>query len=958
MRNIFTALLFFISVSLFSQDEKRLALVIGNANYDKGELKNPVNDARLIASTLDSLEFDVILKENLSTKREMLSAVKEFGSKRSEYDVAFVYYAGHGVQVDDENFLLPTKEVFEEEFDVMDYGVSVQNIMRYLRAQTNEVNILILDACRDNPFESNWNTTRSLKGGGLAKIPPPTGSLIAFSTDSGQTAPDGDGDNSVYTISLAKNMLLEDTSIDQVFRNVRAEVLAETDGIQRPVEATQLTGQTFYLNPKSIDRFLSKTEGEFNSGDYEMVIFSVSENRDLFMNINFLKILINSYEILGRNDDAEIILDEILEKENSDELLLEYVFNYYDARKNSKKAGEIIDKIYVLNNSKINEIRKNYYDWINSDFESFDELTQDEYESKEIQDILKILMQNHDELIKITESGGENSKVLKYIFKISRTLLYAENRMSESEIIYYVLSAIKSLNRLIEINSQNPINYLEYANFLNYNLDSELKNKPEFKKAINYNIFLIDDNNTQVFEDNLVRYSYELNKGQHDEIIKAYFRYATRKEPKANYHLSNFEAEKLIDELNEKKPNNLKLLDLRAEFFADNKKYEFSIKDYKKIITLLDNSETYKIIEVANYLHSIYENLGDNKNAREILQKYVEITKINEAKIESFDNNELYLYGEVFQTIGTYLFVENEFIKSKKYIDKSKAIWKNNNSAFEGKTMNDLFLTENSWKEYQIKYGSWNTINYAVNMYGYYTGGNLVESYINWISLNYKESLKNHRDALIYSGGIGERAEYDYMNLILLENDEESTKLYIDYINNPIRSNETENRLQNLKIQKFVYESKSFLNTEQQIKIFIDDPVNRKMFNEINELDNQENFYANPHCLEILNLLYKRKMFQNANSLVDEILNKNEIDKIESLEFLYKSAKIKHLVGKKFEAYSILNYAKKLLDSRGGLSVAESHKIGYLSYGLVLNFDGINLIKYEDLNNLEELIVK
>jgi len=246
-------LLIITFLSSYGQQEKRLALVIGNANYDKGELKNPVNDARLIASTLDSLDFDVILKENLQTKRDMTAAIREFGNKRSEYDVAFVYYAGHGIQVDDENFLLPTKEVFEEEYDVLDYGISVQNIMRYLRAQTDEVNILILDACRDNPFESNWNTTRSLKGKGLAKIPPPTGSLIAFSTDSGQTAPDGDGENSVYTISLAKNMLLPDTSIDQVFRNVRAEVLAQTDGMQRPVEATQLTGKTFYLNEKSLD---------------------------------------------------------------------------------------------------------------------------------------------------------------------------------------------------------------------------------------------------------------------------------------------------------------------------------------------------------------------------------------------------------------------------------------------------------------------------------------------------------------------------------------------------------------------------------------------------------------------------------------------------------------------------------------------------------------------------------
>ena len=168
-------ILLFLKIFFFqglnAQDEKRLALVIGNANYDRGELKNPVNDARLIASTLDSLNFDVILKENLSTKRDMTGAIREFGSKRSEYDVAFVYYAGHGIQVDDENFLLPTKEIFEEEFDVMDYGVSVQNIMRYLRAESNEVNILILDACRDNPFESNWSATRSLKGEDWQKYP-------------------------------------------------------------------------------------------------------------------------------------------------------------------------------------------------------------------------------------------------------------------------------------------------------------------------------------------------------------------------------------------------------------------------------------------------------------------------------------------------------------------------------------------------------------------------------------------------------------------------------------------------------------------------------------------------------------------------------------------------------------------------------------------------------------------
>ena len=235
-----------LPLTLFSQtQEERLALVIGNSNYDKGPLNNPVNDALLMARTLDSLDFDVILDTNISNKENFIRTIREFGNKRSDYDVAFVYYAGHGIQVGAENFLLPTKVNFETEYDVMDFGVSVQNIMRYLTGMTNQVNILVLDACRDNPFEGNWNKTRSLKGGGLAKIPPPTGSLIAFSTDAGNTAADGDGENSVYCRSLCENMMLENTSLDQVFRNVRSDVLKQTDGNQRPVEASQLTGNAF-----------------------------------------------------------------------------------------------------------------------------------------------------------------------------------------------------------------------------------------------------------------------------------------------------------------------------------------------------------------------------------------------------------------------------------------------------------------------------------------------------------------------------------------------------------------------------------------------------------------------------------------------------------------------------------------------------------------------------------------
>jgi len=238
---------------MVAQTEKRLALVIGNANYDKDELKNPVNDALLIAKTLKKLGFDVILDTNIVSKREFVKRVSEFGERRSNYNVGFVYYAGHGVQVNNENYLLPTKEDFNSEYDVQDYAVSVQKIMRYLTSSTSEVNVLILDACRNNPFESNWNeSTRSLgkSGSGLAKMPPPTGSLIAFSTDAGNVAIDGEGKYSIYCESLSKNMLLPNTSLDQIFRNVRADVIKATGGNQKPIEASQLTGDAFYLITK------------------------------------------------------------------------------------------------------------------------------------------------------------------------------------------------------------------------------------------------------------------------------------------------------------------------------------------------------------------------------------------------------------------------------------------------------------------------------------------------------------------------------------------------------------------------------------------------------------------------------------------------------------------------------------------------------------------------------------
>jgi len=249
MKKILSIFCLIVTISVFSQEEKRLALVIGNGDYEKGVLKNPVSDAKLMAETLDSLGFEVLLHTNIEKRRDFLSAINEFGSKLPEYDVSFVYYAGHGIQINSENFLLPTKELFEAEIDVEDYGVSVQRILKYIETENEKkINIVVIDACRDNPFEQNWNRTRSLKGTGLAKINPPTGSIIAFSTDSGNTAPDGDGNNSIYTKFLSENLYKGGVSIEQVFKNVRSDVLKATNKVQKPIENNTLVGDPYIIN--------------------------------------------------------------------------------------------------------------------------------------------------------------------------------------------------------------------------------------------------------------------------------------------------------------------------------------------------------------------------------------------------------------------------------------------------------------------------------------------------------------------------------------------------------------------------------------------------------------------------------------------------------------------------------------------------------------------------------------
>ncbi len=221
--------------------EKRLALVFGNSDYSSGSsLKNPVNDANLMEATLKELGFNVIKQIN-SGKDEMLNSIREFSRKLSDYNVALFYYAGHGIQVDGINYLIPVDAKLENKDDSKWEAVAVTTVTDEFKNNSANTNIVILDACRNNPYRS-W-----ARGGeqGFKALAPINGSIISFSTSEGATAADGDGANGLFTQELVKQMVIPQ-QIESVFKKTRKEVVDRSKGQQTPTEWSYLTGDFYF----------------------------------------------------------------------------------------------------------------------------------------------------------------------------------------------------------------------------------------------------------------------------------------------------------------------------------------------------------------------------------------------------------------------------------------------------------------------------------------------------------------------------------------------------------------------------------------------------------------------------------------------------------------------------------------------------------------------------------------
>lgn len=223
--------------------ERRVALVVGNSGYKNSPLTNPVNDAMDMSATLKSLGFTVTTVQDVNL-RKLREVTRLFQSSVASADVALIFYAGHAVEAKGRNFLIPVDADVAREYELEDQAYDMQQWLTMLGdtkgKNTQRVNIVILDACRDNPVSRQWRSVSS----GLGRMDAPSGTLLVYSTSPGKVASDGPQGqrNSPFTKSLLRSMQTPNVPVEQVLKDVRRQVLAETKGEQVPWENSSLIG--------------------------------------------------------------------------------------------------------------------------------------------------------------------------------------------------------------------------------------------------------------------------------------------------------------------------------------------------------------------------------------------------------------------------------------------------------------------------------------------------------------------------------------------------------------------------------------------------------------------------------------------------------------------------------------------------------------------------------------------
>lgn len=240
-----------LSMRPAAASQARVALVIGNSSYGMvAHLPNAKRDAEQVAKSFRRLGFKTVRLATDLSHKAMREALIEFGREATEADWAVIYFGGHGIEVDGRNFLIPTDARLLTDRDVDLEAISLEHVLRSVEG-ARKLRVIILDACRENPFLSRMEKTvasRSI-GRGLASVEPEGSTLVAYSAKGGQVALDGDGANSPYVSALIRNLEKPGVEADRLFRLIRDEVMASTGARQEPFVYGTLPAEQFFFNP-------------------------------------------------------------------------------------------------------------------------------------------------------------------------------------------------------------------------------------------------------------------------------------------------------------------------------------------------------------------------------------------------------------------------------------------------------------------------------------------------------------------------------------------------------------------------------------------------------------------------------------------------------------------------------------------------------------------------------------
>jgi carboxyl-terminal processing protease len=264
-----------------AQAEPRVALVIGNSNYggDIGKLANPANDAALMAAALQKTGFTVI-KVVDADQKQMKRAFADFGDKLVQAGpkaTGLFFYAGHGIQVKGVNYLVPIGAQIAKEADVNIEAVTADDVMEQMEFASNQVNIIILDACRNNPVSRSMRSATR----GLAPMQSDSvrGTFIAYSTSPGQTAADGSGQNSPYSLALASTIVQPGLGIEEMFRDVRGKVMRATNNEQVPWDSSSLTAPFFFKPGSSQPASVTTAAPAYSAADDKALWDAIGDSK-------------------------------------------------------------------------------------------------------------------------------------------------------------------------------------------------------------------------------------------------------------------------------------------------------------------------------------------------------------------------------------------------------------------------------------------------------------------------------------------------------------------------------------------------------------------------------------------------------------------------------------------------------------------------------------------------------